>query len=314
MRRRLLNTAPKDNVASNRSPSPLDSANKILITRYWSAATGVVVLLTAALCISLTVVANHNVALVHFLRPKSPRSRPVPLDPEIIRLRRQFPLRASEMEEIPHPGILFSGSQRAKILLPDMEFPERLTVPRFWNPPEYGPRGVRHFLGEHGQRLMTPKEAQSIGSVTNDGKETIFVSLASYRDIECQATLESIFLRAAYPERIRVAVVDQVEPGDPKCSEPALPCDQHPEQVLCLYQQMIDAYEVPSYLMVGPVLARHIAHRMYRGKGNVTHLSWQSMRAAFTKYHLTHSPLHHATRRILCSSNRCPRPIHTKLG
>jgi hypothetical protein len=211
---------------------------------------------TGALYFPSAFVATHNL-------------RTVALDPAIVRLRQQFPVHAEEMEEIPHPGILFSGSQRAKILLPDLDFPESLKVPKFWNPPEYGPRGVRQFLGDNGQRLMTPKEAQSVGSVTKDGKETIFVSLASYRDTECRSTLESIFLRAAYPGRIRVGVVDQVEPEDPKCSEPSRPCDQDPEQVLCRYRHLMDVYEVPSYLMVGPVLARHIAHRMYRGKGRI---------------------------------------------
>lgn len=205
-----------------------------------------------------------------FLR-QSPTSRTlhvqkVVLDPEIQQLRQKFPVHVNdETEEIPHPGIAFAGSQRAKILLPDFEFPETLSVPKFWNPEEFGMEGVREFLGNHGRRVMTPKEAQSIGSVVDD-KETIFISLASYRDLECRPTLESIFLRATHPERIRVAVVDQIEPEDTKCAEPQVPCSQDPDQVLCKYRHLIDVFEVRSYLMVGPVFARHIAHRMYRNE------------------------------------------------
>jgi [Skp1-protein]-hydroxyproline N-acetylglucosaminyltransferase len=211
---------------------------------------------------------NEGRSVSRFLRqiPRTSHVQRVELDPEIQQLRHKFPITVNnEMEEIPHPGIAFSGSQTAKILLPDFEFPETLSVPKFWNPDEFGPNGVRGFLGDHGRRVMTPKESQSIGSIAS-GKETIFVSLASYRDSECRPTLESIFLRATHPERIRVAVVDQVEPEDPKCAEPQVPCDQDPNQVLCKFRHLIDVYEVRSYLMVGPVFARHIAHRMYRNE------------------------------------------------
>ena len=150
-------------------------------------------------------------------------------------------------------------------MLPDFDFPEKLSVPKFWNPSEYGDAGVRNFLGMHGKRLITPEEALSVGS-KKDGKETIFVSVASYRDTECRPTVESLYARAQYPERIRVAIVDQIEPEDQKCNEPVVPCEQDPDQILCKYRHLIEVYEVPSYLMVGPVLARHLAHRMYRGE------------------------------------------------
>ena len=265
MRRRFWKSDSSGNAQRHRFRLRLSSAKRNIFTRSWLTSTLGIIVLAGALCLTLTHVVKHAGRPAKFLRKKKQRRRPVPLDPEIVRIRQQFPQAARDMEEIPHPGILFSGSQRAKILLPGFNFPESLLVPKFWNPPEYGPGGVRHFLGENGQRLITPKEAQSIGSVTKDGKETIFVSLASYRDIECRSTLESIFLRAARPERIRVGVVDQLEPEDSRCTEPALPCDQDPEQALCQYRHLIEVYEVPSFLMVGPVLARHIAHRMYRG-------------------------------------------------
>jgi [Skp1-protein]-hydroxyproline N-acetylglucosaminyltransferase len=182
--------------------------------------------------------------------------------------QQSFPIHTStsETEAIPHPGIAFSGAERIKVLMPDLDFPDTLTVPTFWNPEiENGQGGVREFLGYYGEKLITAEEADQIGS-WKDEKETIFVSIASYRDSECQPTLESLYARAKYPERIRVAVVDQIEDGDVKCGEPKVPCDQDPDQPLCKYRHLIDVYEVKSYLMVGPVLARHVAHRMYRGE------------------------------------------------
>jgi hypothetical protein len=99
-----------------------------------------------------------------------------------------------------------------------------------------------------------------------ESKETIFVAVASYRDPECLTTVEDIFLRAKYPERIRVAIVDQRTEGDPLCRKPVEPCEQNPEQVLCKYGHMIYSTEYPAQLMLRPVFARHLEYRMYRGE------------------------------------------------
>jgi [Skp1-protein]-hydroxyproline N-acetylglucosaminyltransferase len=175
-------------------------------------------------------------------------------------------------EDIPHPGIAFSGLHRIRMLLPEKasQISETIRVPKFWNPPQFGPDGVRSFLGNTGRRVLTREEAQLVGSVDpQTGKATIFVSVASYRDSECTLTLESIYARAKYPDRIRVAVVDQIDvesAEDIPCGQPAIPCGQDPHQILCKYAHLIDVYQAPAFLMVGPVFARHIGHRMYRGE------------------------------------------------
>jgi hypothetical protein len=177
-----------------------------------------------------------------------------------------FPVHVKDdREEISHPGILFAGQERLSVLLPGLDFPKTLQVPRFWDPSAIYRRPIRAFLGDNGRRVLTAEEARSVGSLY-EGKETIFLSVASYRDQECLPTVESIFLRAKHPERIRVAIVDQAEATDKKCSQPEFPCDQDPEQVICKFRQLIDVLEVPAYQMVGPVFARHLSHRMYRGE------------------------------------------------
>jgi hypothetical protein len=181
-------------------------------------------------------------------------------------VQNSFPIHIKDdREKISHPGILFAGQERLSALLPDLDFPKTIDVPRFWDPSESYRKPIRAFLGDNGRRVLTAEEARSIGSLYK-GKETIFLSVASYRDQECLPTVESIFLRAKHPERIRVAIVDQVEAGDKKCSQPELSCDQDPEQVLCKFRHLIDVLEVPAYQMVGPVFARHLSHRMYRGE------------------------------------------------
>ncbi len=199
-----------------------------------------------------------------------------------------------------------------------------LSVPQFWDPPHLFKEGVRTFLGNYGERLITPEEAEMIGSFVrpldkddkinakeskdNDEEEegeeeeekedggggeeeieknkkeedknensdivddvglleTIFVSIASYRDYRCPNTVQQLFLHATYPERIRVAIVDQIDPStDVNCAKNPRPCDEHPNDTLCKYSHLIDVYEMDATLAVGPVLARHIGSRMYRGE------------------------------------------------
>ena len=131
--------------------------------------------------------------------------------------------------------------------------------------------GVRRYLGNYGERLMTPTEAKSIGSRIQDGEgnelETIFVTVASYRDWQCSSTVESAFSRASHPERIRVGVVDQIDEKDKPCSVPPNgSCDENPDQATCRHRNQVDYLTVDASLSVGPVFARHLGHRLYRGE------------------------------------------------
>jgi Glycosyltransferase (GlcNAc) len=143
-----------------------------------------------------------------------------------------------------------------------------MLVPKFWS------------LPIHNNELMTRETALKVGScIQPDSKgnfargdkcpikqRTIYLAIASYRDFECRSTIESAFLRAKHPERLRVGVVDQIVDGeDPKCNEPIEPCDKNPHQALCLYQGQVDIYQIQAELSVGPVFARHLGHRLYRG-------------------------------------------------
>lgn len=158
-----------------------------------------------------------------------------------------------DFETIIHPG--------------DQKTP--MSVPKFWSPPI------------HNGQLMSRETAMKIGSCTEPDKHgnyargddcphhqrTIYLAIASYRDFQCRFTLESAFLRAKYPDRIRVGVVDQIVDGeDPPCNEPIEPCDQNPHQALCMYKDRVDVYEMEAELSIGPVFARHIGHRLYRGE------------------------------------------------
>ena len=187
-------------------------------------------------------------------------------------LQHTFPVHVGDdMEEIGHPGMQFADAQKMKLISKAHNLPSTITVPRFWRPTQYGPGGVRKYLGNYGERLITPEEASKIGSFLGgeDGFapiETIYVSVASYRDPECTPTIEDLYERAKNPERIRVAIIDQRTDDDPYCTRPAVPCEENPNQTLCRFRHLIDVYEIAAPLSIGPVFARHLANRMYRGE------------------------------------------------
>mmetsp|Transcript_8778 Transcript_8778/g.19314 ORF Transcript_8778/g.19314 Transcript_8778/m.19314 type:complete len:732 (-) Transcript_8778:592-2787(-) len=142
-----------------------------------------------------------------------------------------------------------------------------MEVPRLWVPP--GPKhesGDSEIWHKRTGKLMTPDEAAEIGTYSPWGDETIFVAISSYRDWQCRYTVESIFGRASHPERIRVAVVEQIIDGDDKCDVPLSPCESDPNQALCKYADRIDVYTMDAEKAVGPTFARHLGHRMYRGE------------------------------------------------
>lgn len=122
----------------------------------------------------------------------------------------------------------------------------KLTVPRFWVP-------------QAGTDLNT------VGSKVN-GRETIFLMIASYRDFQCRETITSAFERADYPERLFVGAVDQTIPGDIGCLDIEVPCSVNPDQPICKYRDQISIYHMDAQHATGPVTARHVGDRMYRGE------------------------------------------------
>jgi hypothetical protein len=142
-------------------------------------------------------------------------------------------------------------------VLPDGSFPlsdgfdlmplTGLKVPKFWIPPE----GI---------------DLNTIGTHVN-GEETIFLMIASYRDFQCKETIASAFNRADHPERLYVGAVDQLVEGEGNgCLDLQVPCSDDSEQAICKYRNQISIFKMDAQLATGPVTARHIGDRMYRGQ------------------------------------------------
>lgn len=178
-----------------------------------------------------------------------------------------------EFEDIIHPGN------------PDIF----LSVPRFWSrpiPPD-GDRGIMsRDLALSVGTCSRPDAAGGYvrGKACPPNQRTIFVALASYRDYQCRETLDDLLSKARFPERIRIAVVDQrggdqsdMVQGSAGCTVPLWPCSTDRDQALCRFRHQIELHaDIPRRLAVGPAFARHIAYRYYRGEYYVLQVDAQT--------------------------------------
>jgi len=100
------------------------------------------------------------------------------------------------------------------------------------------------------------------------GRPTVYVSVASYRDSRCTGTINSIFERAQYPDRVFVGVVQQNSPGsgDSECVQVPTPCSAMSSQTLCRFAKQIRVHMVQAEESLGPTFGRHRADRLYRGE------------------------------------------------
>jgi len=91
---------------------------------------------------------------------------------------------------------------------------------------------------------------------TSKSLETIFVSIASYRDPECQWTVKDLFSKAKHPERIFVGICWQCDKEEDK--DCFLIETTRPTQVRTKFLHWKDAR--------GPCLARYIAQSLWQGE------------------------------------------------
>jgi len=125
--------------------------------------------------------------------------------------------------------------------------------------------------------LKVPRFWEAKGDVIKSGfkvggEDTIFLMIASYRDFQCRETITSAFKKADHPERLFVGAVDQLVPGDIGCLDIDIPCSQDNTQAICKYRDQIVIYKMDAAQATGPVTARHIGDRLYRGQTFVMQL------------------------------------------
>lgn len=124
------------------------------------------------------------------------------------------------------------------------------------------------FLKVDWTAIMPTRSSTTVGKDTS--KVTIFVSLASYRDIYCMKTLQHLFSQAKHPERIFVGVVQQNSDRDPDC-QTVEGVDNRENvkdlQTLLKYRDHVRVLRMEYREAKGPVYARFLAvDRHYRGE------------------------------------------------
>lgn len=87
-------------------------------------------------------------------------------------------------------------------------------------------------------------------------EETIFVSVASYRDADCAATLKSMFANATHPRRVMAGVCEQ------NTDDLAERCTAEGFE----WWDRVRRVTVPAAEAAGPTYARHLCASLYRGE------------------------------------------------
>lgn len=87
-----------------------------------------------------------------------------------------------------------------------------------------------------------------------DGQDTIFVSIASYRDVECGNTVRDIFAKARHPERVFLGICEQnTSQGKEYCTVPEF---EHSDNIRLI--------KIPYREAKGPTYARYLCSTLYR--------------------------------------------------
>ena len=97
--------------------------------------------------------------------------------------------------------------------------------------------------------IMTRRHGEAF-----DSRETIFVSIASYRDSECSETIASLFEQADDPTRVYVGVCEQ------NSDDPTEAC------VAQAYHGNIRRVAIPHNEAKGPTYARYLCSTLFRGE------------------------------------------------
>jgi hypothetical protein len=85
--------------------------------------------------------------------------------------------------------------------------------------------------------------------------DTIFVSIASYRDSDLPHTIKSLYERAQFPDRVFVGVCQQIAAGD---------VDILDKIVTASYRDRVRVMTLPHTEARGPTKARHVIQSLYK--------------------------------------------------
>ena len=108
-----------------------------------------------------------------------------------------------------------------------------------------------------------PEYTDAAFGETPVARETIFVSVASYRDPRCWDTVKDIYAKAKYPARVFVGIVEQNNYKDPQASSSEA-CVQASD--VKIPQKQIRTLKMEYTQAAGPTKARQLASTLYKGE------------------------------------------------
>ena len=121
----------------------------------------------------------------------------------------------------------------------------------------------------HASAAENAAAAKSLGATELYPEESIFVSIASYRDPEIAKTVARAFARAADPSRVFFGIYQQNdETKDVDCVRGLADLVACPGHAACgrVRSGQIRVYRVHWKQTLGPTIARHMSERLYRGE------------------------------------------------
>lgn len=107
-----------------------------------------------------------------------------------------------------------------------------------------------------------------VGHAERWASETIFISIASYRDPECAKTVSRAFERAAEPNRVSFGIFQQNADVDVDCVAGLADLVECPSHPVCgrVATGQLRAYRVHWSQTLGPTIGRHLSERLYRNE------------------------------------------------
>jgi len=93
---------------------------------------------------------------------------------------------------------------------------------------------------------------------------TIFVSIASYRDVSCSTTLNSLFENAEFPKNITVGMCQQNSDIDNDCLLSAISANTR--KTSFDYSSNVKVIRIPSYEGKGPTWARYLCSTLWNNE------------------------------------------------
>eukprot|EP00877_Chromochloris_zofingiensis_P008761 jgi/Chrzof1/4138/Cz14g00160.t1 len=104
-------------------------------------------------------------------------------------------------------------------------------------------------------------------SASSKSLPTIFVIMASYRDAECRKTLEDLYLKAEYPQRVFVGTTEQRQ----NMSEACKMGDSFP------FSNQINMVHLPMTIQEGHIWSHYLCSKLYHGQDYLLQIDAHTM-------------------------------------